>query len=232
VTAYGRPHRHLRETGSTNDVARALAEAGAPSGTIVTAGRQSAGRGRRGRVWSSPEGKALLLSAIVRDLGPGQALLPLAVPVAVCQAIESVGGRECRIKWPNDVWIEERKVAGVLIEARLPDWAVIGIGVNVAIAPDEFPADLRWPATSIGAGASVEAVREAICAALERWTSAPRAEVLAAYADRDALAGRRVEWDGGEGIASGVDGDGNLTVEQTGGGVVALGSGEVSLRLG
>jgi BirA family biotin operon repressor/biotin-[acetyl-CoA-carboxylase] ligase len=228
----GLPHRHLRETGSTNDVARELAEAGAPSGTVVTAARQSAGRGRRGRVWSAPEGKALLFSAVVRDLAPEQALLPLAVPVAVCEAIESLADDQCRIKWPNDIWIGERKVAGVLIEARLPDWAVIGIGVNVAIAPEEFPEDLRWPATSIGSDASVGAVRTAICAALERWTVAPRAGVLEAFAARDALADRRVEWEGGDGVARGVDGDGNLTVELAGGDVVALGSGEVSLRLG
>jgi BirA family transcriptional regulator, biotin operon repressor / biotin---[acetyl-CoA-carboxylase] ligase len=232
VEGFGHPHRHLRETGSTNDIARELAEAGAPSGTIVTAGRQSAGRGRRGRVWSAPEGKALLLSAVVRDLALEQALLPLAVPVAVCEAIESAGAPDSRIKWPNDVWISERKVAGVLIEARLPDWAVIGIGVNVAIAPDEFPADLRWPATSVGAGASVDAVRKAICEALDRWTGAPRAEVLEAFADRDALAGRRVEWEDAAGVARGVDGDGNLTVERPDGRLVALGSGEVSLRLG
>jgi BirA family biotin operon repressor/biotin-[acetyl-CoA-carboxylase] ligase len=231
VTAFGLPRRHLRVTGSTNDVARGLAETGAPSGTIVTAGRQTAGRGRRGRVWSAPDGKALLLSAIVRDLGPEQALLPLAVPVAVCAAAEAVGGRDCRIKWPNDVWIDERKVAGILIEARLPDWAVIGIGVNVAIAPEEFPDDLRWPATSVGDDASVDAVRHAICVALERWTSAPRAEVLDAFSGRDALAGRPVEWDEGAGVARGVDGDGNLIVDRLDGDVVALGSGEVRLRL-
>jgi BirA family transcriptional regulator, biotin operon repressor / biotin---[acetyl-CoA-carboxylase] ligase len=81
---FGSPHRHLREAGSTNDVARELLEAGAPSGTIVTASRQTAGRGRHGRVWSAPAGKALLLSAIARDLDLEQALLPLAVPLAVC----------------------------------------------------------------------------------------------------------------------------------------------------
>jgi BirA family biotin operon repressor/biotin-[acetyl-CoA-carboxylase] ligase len=232
VPAFGAPHRHLRETGSTNDLARALAEAEAPSGTVVTAARQSAGRGRRGRVWSAPEGKALLFSAVVRDLGPEQALLPLAVPVAVCEAIESVGGARCEIKWPNDVWIDEGKVAGVLIEARLPEWAVIGVGVNVSIEPGEFPGDLRWPATSVGAGASVESVREALCAALDRWTVASRSEVIEAFADRDALAGRQVEWGDGEGVARGVDDDGNLTVELPAGGLVALGSGEVSLRLG
>jgi BirA family biotin operon repressor/biotin-[acetyl-CoA-carboxylase] ligase len=228
---FGTPHRHLRETGSTNDVARALAEAGAPSGTIVTAASQRSGRGRRGRVWSAPEQKALLLSAILRDLRPDQALLPLAVPVAVCEAIESVGEVRCEIKWPNDVWTEDRKVAGVLIEARLPEWAVIGIGVNVAIERGEFPADLRWPATSIAGGAGVDRVRDAVCTALDRWAEAPRDGVVEAFGARDALAGRRVEWEDGAGIAGGIDADGNLIVERDGGERVALGSGEVSPRL-
>jgi BirA family biotin operon repressor/biotin-[acetyl-CoA-carboxylase] ligase len=232
VTRYGSPRRHLREAGSTNDVARELVERGAPSGTIVTAARQTAGRGRHGRAWSAPEGKALLLSAIARDLDLEQALLPLAVPIAVCEAVESLGSGVCAIKWPNDVWIDERKVAGVLIEARPPEWAVIGIGVNVAIEPDEFPGDLRWPATSIGGTATVEATLAAVCAALDRWASAPRREVVEEFRTRDGLAGRRVEWEEGAGTADGVDERGNLVVRLDDGGEAALGSGEVSLRLG
>jgi BirA family transcriptional regulator, biotin operon repressor / biotin---[acetyl-CoA-carboxylase] ligase len=230
LVLFGAPHRHLRETGSTNDVARVLAEAGAPSGTVVTAGRQSSGRGRRGRGWSAPAGKALLLSAILRDLEPEQGLLPLAVPVAVCEAIESLGRLRCEIKWPNDVWIEERKVAGVLIEARLPEWAVIGIGLNVAIGPDEFPADLRWPATSIGGGTTIAEARESVCRALDSWVAASRDEVVAAFRARNALAGRRVEWEEGVGSAVEIDDDGNLVVELDDGETVALGSGEVSPR--
>ena len=84
----------------------------------------------------------------------------------------------------------------------------------------------------MGSGASVESVRDALCAALERWTRASRSEVIDGFADRDALAGRRVEWEDGVGVARGVDDDGNLTVERPDGGLVALGSGEVSLRLG
>lgn len=232
MAGFGHPHRHRRETESTNDVARALAEAGAPSGTVVTAAAQSAGRGRHGRVWSAPPGKALLFSAVLAPLRAEHALLPLAVPVAVCEAIESVAAVECRIKWPNDVWIEERKVAGILIEARPPEWAVIGIGVNVAIGPDEFPENLRWPATSVGHGASVPAVRAALCERLGHWTEAARDDATAAFRDRDALAGRPVEWDGGAGRAAGIADDGNLVVELEGGETVALGSGEVSLRLG
>ena len=217
-------------TESTNDVARDLAIAGAPSGAVVTADAQSAGRGRRGRVWSAPPGKALLYSAVLSPLRVEHALLPLAVPVAVCEAIESLSDHDCRVKWPNDVWIDERKAAGILIEARPPEWAVIGVGVNVAISPDEFPADLRWPATSVG-GPRVAAVRDALNAALGRWAPAGREELLAAFRDRDALRGRPVAWEGGEGTAAGIADDGNLLVELDGGERVSLGSGEVSLRV-
>ena len=227
MTRFGPPHLHLRLTDSTNERARELAEDGAPSGAVVTAGEQSSGRGRRGRVWSAPRDRALLYSAILRPLELEHALLPLAVPVAVCGAIEAVAPVACRIKWPNDVWIE----------ARPPEWAVIGIGINVAIADDEFPADLRWPATSIGHGAEVGAVRDAVSAALGAWVEAPEGRVLAAFGERDALAGRAVEWDGGtndagRGVAAGVDERGNLVVETEGGDRLSLGSGEVQLRPG
>jgi BirA family transcriptional regulator, biotin operon repressor / biotin---[acetyl-CoA-carboxylase] ligase len=236
LTAFGHPHLHLRLTDSTNDRAGALAEGGAPDGTVITATEQSAGRGRRGRVWSAPAGGALLYSAIMRPLGPEHALLPLAVPVAVCEAVESLAPVACRIKWPNDVWIDERKVAGVLIEARPPEWAVIGIGVNVAIAEGEFAADLRWPATSVGHGATVEAMRDALSAALGGWVRASAPTVLGAFDSRDALRGREIAWEGaasesGRGVAAGVDEGGNLVVDAEGGERISLGSGEVQLRL-
>jgi BirA family biotin operon repressor/biotin-[acetyl-CoA-carboxylase] ligase len=231
VTAFGDPHIHLEATGSTNDVARELADEGAASGTVVTADEQSSGRGRRGRVWSAPPGKALLFSAILRPLELEHVLLPLSVPVAVCEAVESLAPVETQIKWPNDVWIDTAKVAGVLIEARPPDWAVIGVGLNVATEPDEFPDDLRWPATSVRHGANVDDARIALCAALDRWVEAPEAEVLAAFRERDALAGRDVSWDDGQGVAAGVDDRGNILVDRDDGERVSLGSGEVTLRL-
>ncbi len=236
MTEFGNPHLHLRETESTNERARELAESGAPSGTVVTAAEQSAGRGRRGRAWTAPPGKALLYSAILRPLEFEHVLLPLSVPVAVCAAIEAVAPVEARVKWPNDVWIEEAKVAGVLIEARPPHWAVIGIGINVAIEPGEFADDLRWPATSIGAGVCVDRVRGTLSKALGRWVEAPDAAVLAEFRRRDALRGREVGWEGGgidpgTGLAEGIDDRGNLVVELAGGERLALGSGEVSLRL-
>jgi BirA family transcriptional regulator, biotin operon repressor / biotin---[acetyl-CoA-carboxylase] ligase len=234
VTEFGSPHLHLRRTGSTNDRARGLAEAGAPSGTAVTADEQSAGRGRRGRVWTAPPGKALLYSAVLRPLELEHVLLPLSVPVAVCEAIESVAPIEARIKWPNDVWIDEAKVAGVLIEARPPEWAVIGVGVNVSIEPGEFPDDLRRPAVSVGHGVPPTAIRDALSEALGAWVEAGESEVLAEFRRRDALTGRELSWEGagtapGAGTGAGIDERGNLIVELTGGERIALGSGEISL---
>jgi BirA family biotin operon repressor/biotin-[acetyl-CoA-carboxylase] ligase len=231
---FGRPRHHHRAVDSTNERARRLVDEGAPSGTVVTADEQSAGRGRQGRTWSAPPGKALLYSAILRPLSQRHRLLPLAVPLAVCDAAESLGAAECRVKWPNDVWLDGRKLAGVLIEARPPDWAVIGVGLNVAIEPDEFPEELRETATSIGGGAGVEDAFEMLGRALDRWVGAPDSEVLAEFRRRDALAGREIRWTGageGTGLVEGVDSDGNLVVRLPGGETRALGSGEVHLKL-
>ena len=131
MSALGRPRLHLRETTSTNDRARALAAAGAPHGTLVTAAAQTAGRGRQGRTWSAPPGRALLLSLVLRS--PDR-MLPLAAAVAVADA----AGPDAAIKWPNDVLLDGRKVAGILAEARPQDgWAVLGIGLNVAVRLDD-----------------------------------------------------------------------------------------------
>jgi BirA family transcriptional regulator, biotin operon repressor / biotin---[acetyl-CoA-carboxylase] ligase len=236
--SFGRPHRHFRRTDSTNGRARELAQRGAPHGTVVTADEQTAGRGRRGRAWTATPGKALLCSAILRPLDRRHRLLPLAVPLAVCDAVEAVAPVSCRVKWPNDVWIDRSKVAGILIEARPPRWAVIGIGVNVSVGPEEFPAELRWPATSIGHGATPGTALAALSDSLEQWVAAPPDRVLGAYRRRDALLGRGVAWEGGpkglesgRGRAAGVDESGDLLVRVQGGRVVGLGAGEVSLML-
>ena len=231
---FGEPRYHHELIDSTNERARELVEEGAASGTVVTAAEQSAGRGRHGRHWTAPAGKALLFSAILRPLSIRHRLLPLAVPLAVAEAAEAVGAGECGVKWPNDVWIGERKLAGVLIEARPPEWAVIGVGLNVAIGPDEFPEELRDTATSIGGGADVEAAFAALCEALDRWVGAEDDTVLAEFRRRDALAGREIGWTGageGSGLVEGVDADGNLVVRLADGDRTALGSGEVHLKL-
>jgi BirA family transcriptional regulator, biotin operon repressor / biotin---[acetyl-CoA-carboxylase] ligase len=230
---FGSPHRHFKVTDSTNSRARELVEAGAPGGSVVTAREQTAGRGRVGRVWTAPEGKALLYSAILRPLDERHLLLPLSVPLAVCAAAEALRpGSECMVKWPNDVWLEGRKLAGILIEAKPQDgWAVIGVGLNLAIEPDEFPDDLRQPAVSLGGGVTPEAARPELDVQLSRWAYAAEDEVLSEWRRRDGLRGREVAWEDGSGVADGIDDRGNLIVAVADGGRVSLGAGEVQLRL-
>jgi BirA family transcriptional regulator, biotin operon repressor / biotin---[acetyl-CoA-carboxylase] ligase len=237
---FGRPHRHHRRTDSTNERAKELAAAGAPGGLVVTADEQTAGRGRRGNPWFGPPGSSLLYSALLRPF-EGDPLLPLATPLAVCEAAEAIAPVRCQVKWPNDVWVDQRKLAGILVEAR-PDegWAVIGIGLNVAVAPDDFPAELRDLATSLvptedeDSPAGAPTIRQALGAINERlgrWVSMPPEELLGAYRARDALSGRRISWDGGEGVAGGIDQQGHLVVEVEGGERIALGAGEVHLTV-
>jgi BirA family biotin operon repressor/biotin-[acetyl-CoA-carboxylase] ligase len=212
----GRPRLHLRSVGSTNARARELAEQGAPHGTLVTASEQTAGRGRQGRSWVTPPGSAIAASVILRSFDD---LLPLRAGLAVAD----LAGDGARVKWPNDVLLDGRKVAGILVEARAPDWAVVGIGVNVTGVPPEV-ADI---ATSLGRE-DVEATLEELMAALDVRVAQPAAEVVAALRERDALLGRRVRWNGGEGEGAGIDSSGALLVE-TPAGTVALSSGEVHL---
>jgi BirA family biotin operon repressor/biotin-[acetyl-CoA-carboxylase] ligase len=222
----GAPRVHHRRTDSTNERAKLLAGAGAPDGTLVTADEQTAGRGRQGREWTAPPGSAVLMSLILRELDERDELLPLAAAVAVCEAIPL----EAAIKWPNDVWIERRKVAGILVEGRPQEgWAVLGLGVNVTTR--EFPPELAETATSLriaGAEASRDRVLEDLVRSLTDWLGAPRDEVLAAWRALDALKGEQVRWSGGSGTAAGIDDSGALQV-QTGNGPVTLDAGEVHL---
>lgn len=143
---------------STNDRARELAAQGAPEGTVVVADRQTAGRGRRGRTWSSPPGRGIWCSLIVRpSLGPGEwpRLVPWASVAVVRAILPFVPGASAGVKWPNDVLVNGRKVAGILLElGRGGDgapFAVVGIGLNVNQEPHDFPASVRERATSLRA---------------------------------------------------------------------------------
>lgn len=227
---FGWPHRHFRVTDSTNTRARELATAGAPHGAVVTAAEQTEGRGRQGRAWTAPPGKALLYSAILRPLG-ARPLLPLTVALAACEAAEALQPEiECHVKWPNDVQVDDRKLAGILIEARpQDDWAVIGVGLNLAIEPEEFPPELRDSAASLDGGASPAKACDALSDGLGRWTEEADEAILDAWRRRDALHGREVAWNEGSGVADGVDDRGNLVVVTLNGDRVVLGAGEVHL---
>jgi BirA family biotin operon repressor/biotin-[acetyl-CoA-carboxylase] ligase len=240
----GHPRLHLRSTDSTNERARALAAAGAPHGTLVTAAAQTAGRGRQGRSWTAPPGSSLLMSLLLRE--PPR-LLPLIAAVAVCDAT----GAETLIKWPNDIVLRRgeqlAKLAGILVEGRPQEgWAVVGIGINVAVRLDELPEDLRGRAATLGhRDEDVEPLLAEVLAALQRRLATPAGEVLGAWSARDALTGRRVEWGMSAtaaagprsgtkaprqvGTACGIDGDGRLVVELAHGGRTTLEAGEVHL---
>jgi BirA family biotin operon repressor/biotin-[acetyl-CoA-carboxylase] ligase len=220
----GTPRVHHRRTDSTNERAKELAAAGAPHGTLVTADEQSAGRGRQGRVWTAPAGSAVLMSLVVRELDE---LLPITAAVAICEALPA----EVAIKWPNDVWIDRRKLAGILVEGRPQEgWAVLGVGLNVTT--ESFPPELAETATSLklaGVETTPGQVLEALLPSLDAWLGAPADAVLPAWRDRDALKGERVRWTGGEGVAAGIDDSGSLLVD-TRDGLVTLDAGEVHLR--
>jgi BirA family biotin operon repressor/biotin-[acetyl-CoA-carboxylase] ligase len=229
VPALGRPHVHLRRTDSTNDRARELAIAGAPHGTLVTASEQSAGRGRQGRRWSAPAGSALLMSLVLRSPPP---LLPLIAAVATCE----VAGEDARIKWPNDI-VRARppglaKLAGILAEGRPQEgWAVLGIGVNVAVRLEDLPAELHGSAATLGrAAADIEPLLERLLRTLRARLMDSPLQTLEAWRARDALYGRDVAWSAGRGRAEGIDGAGRLIVALAGGGQAALDAGEVHLR--
>ncbi|MGO4127328.1 biotin--[acetyl-CoA-carboxylase] ligase [Inquilinus sp. YAF38] len=188
--------------GSTNDEARALAAAGAPHGTIVSARRQDAARGRRGRAWSAPEGN-LYCSAILRPQVPFSRAgeLTFVVGIAVADAVAGFG-LEPKLKWPNDVQIAGDKMCGILLEAAVApdktvDWIVAGIGVNVA----HHPALADYNATSLNAAgardATVEAVLERLVAALDRrlaeWQGGGFDATRAAWLERAVGLGARIK---------------------------------------
>lgn len=225
----GSPRLHLRLTASTNDVARELAALGAPHGTLVTAAEQSAGRGRQGRSWTAPAGRALLCSIVLRE--PPR-LLSLIAGVAVAELVdELVPPAGARIKWPNDVLLDGRKVAGILVEGRPAEqWSVLGIGINIALGDADLPPDLRAHAGTLGLEpTAIEPALARLLDLLQGWLGSPdeRRSLLAIRA-RDELRGHRVRWSRGGGIGAGIDNDGRLLVD-TGHGSIALDAGEVHL---
>ncbi len=216
----GRQVHWFESTASTNDVAARLAESGAEEGTIVVAEGQTAGRGRHGRVWFSPPGAGLYVSVIVRpasdesnDENP-TALLTLASGVAIAEAVRAVTGLPAEIKWPNDVLIGSRKLAGILAEAAVQagrlQFVVVGFGVN--LQPAAYPPELAPRVTSIEAETSRPAdravlVAEILAAMGERYADlrAGRFDVILSAWRRLApsLPGAHVEWDSPAGVVRG-----------------------------
>lgn len=232
--------RRFDEVTSTNEVVKKMARGGASEGLTVVAAQQTAGRGRRGHTWWSPPGGNLYLSVLLRP-NVETARVPTLAPiagVAVARALEDLGVPRCGLKWPNDVRIDGRKVAGILAESLFTDAGlavVLGIGVNVR-APD-FPPELAAIATSLHQHVphvDLDAVLNRILGELNRVYVVFLDRGLDAFVEewnqRHDLAGQTVRIDTGgkvvEGEARGIRDDGALEVE-TRTGIVAVAAGEV-----
>lgn len=215
----------IRESvASTNDEIQILAKAGAPEGLIVLTGSQTAGRGRRGAAWFSATDESLAFSILLRPEEP-KALWPrlaLAAGLAVAEGIEYFGVR-AGIKWPNDVWIGDRKVAGILVEAGV-DFAVVGIGLNVNT--HHFPEGIREIATSLQMETAMEISRAEVLLAIIRRFSIRRGQIDAdfptlvqAVSTRCVLTGKLISLltaDGARrGIMDGISPNGELILKTT-----------------
>lgn len=205
----------LAETTSTLDIAHALGEVGAPAGTVIVADRQTAGRGRLGRTWTSLPGAGLWLTILERGLDPAAvAVLSIRLGLAAAPVLERFAPAAVQLKWPNDLFCEGRKLAGILAEARWRDgrvdWVAVAIGVNIAPPPElDLAARLRPGTTRV---AVLEQLVPALRAAAALHGPLSEAE-RAAFGQRDLAAGRAIEAPV-RGRAVGVSADGALLVEQ------------------
>ena len=217
------------------DALHELAESGAPAGTTVVADVQEAGRGSRGRTWTSPPG-GLWCSVLARPVDPGIELLSLRVGLAVAAELTGIGaGRGIRVKWPNDLMLGERKAGGVLCEARWQGgalaWVAIGVGLNVSNAPPPELAHLATYLASVVPGLTPTALVEPVVDAIRRIDSPAgllHSRELEALARLDWLRGRVLEVPVA-GTADGIAADGALRVRSPDGGVTHLRAGTIVL---
>lgn len=241
----GRPALVFAQVGSTNDLAREYAQAGAGDGLLLLAEEQTAGRGRLDRTWWAPAGTCLLMTLLLRPALP----LPLAGQLTMClglgaaEGIAQVTGVDARLKWPNDLLVNGRKLGGMLTELNADDgrinYAALGLGLNVNVdfARDAAPPDVAGLATSLLLETGREVDRLALLAAIlartEAWVDGALAgeSPHAAWANRLDTLGRRVRVSltaaALEGEAIGVTPEGALLVREDGGAVRTVWSGDV-----
>jgi BirA family biotin operon repressor/biotin-[acetyl-CoA-carboxylase] ligase len=223
----GEPRLDVESCESTQQ----LVDTSLPEGAIVVADHQTAGRGRLGRSWDAPPGKALLFSILLKPPPERHAPeLSLVAGVAVADTVERCTGLAVQLKWPNDVMLRRRKVAGLLAEAR--DGAVVlGIGLNVNQSREELPENAGSLHTLTGREWRRDQLLDSLLADLGRtyaaWRSGGLDAVYEGLAPRDFLRGRRVSVNGTSGVATMIDRQGRLEIEVGHGDVVAVESGEV-----
>jgi BirA family biotin operon repressor/biotin-[acetyl-CoA-carboxylase] ligase len=227
---WGRPLAVAPLTASTNDDAKLAARAGAPEGSAFVADAQSGGRGRLGRSWFSPSGENLYASFVLRPALDAKRipLVTLTAGLAVADAvIARIGDERVGLKWPNDVFIDGRKVAGILSEAQVVEgnavWIVVGIGINVRTRA--FPTELATRATSLAIAGATSLDRGELfvdlAGALYRRIAMLRegqvSDLIAAFAERDELAGKAITVDGAPATALGIAEDGALLIRRADG---------------
>jgi BirA family biotin operon repressor/biotin-[acetyl-CoA-carboxylase] ligase len=234
---FGRQILFYDRVSSTNDVAGTLAEGGAPEGSVVIGDAQSAGRGRLGRTWSSPAGAGLYVSAVLRPDAGVIPLVTIAAGVALTQGIQAATGLRPDLKWPNDVLVGSRKVAGILAEGTLR-YVILGFGINVL--PAAYPREISIRATSlegelgraVDRGLLLVECLSSFGARYAELREGRHAAVLDAWRERAGCClKKRVQWEAGgaqmDGIADDIDADGALLV-WTPDGIVRVISGELT----
>jgi BirA family biotin operon repressor/biotin-[acetyl-CoA-carboxylase] ligase len=243
----GRRIYYLREVDSTNRFAADLARAGEPHGTLVVSDYQTGGRGRWDRTWESPAGKNVLFSLILRPGIETYAILPvtLVFSVAIAETLTAITGREAGVKWPNDVFVEGKKICGILSEGvskgGVAVFVVVGIGVNVNMGTEDFPEEIRGRSCSCSSLTGLTWDRAEVLArllsALERgydeFARDGFGKIAPRYTSRLILLGKTVRFvkSGAETVGRVLDvgADGSLVVE-TANGRMALREQEVSLH--
>lgn len=241
TSVFGRELQVAAILPSTNTTARALAQSGAPEGTVVVAAAQTAGRGTRSHSFFSPQG-GVYMSIILRPREADGCLITSCAAVAVARAIERLCPLTVQVKWVNDLYVDGRKLCGILTEAGFNpdntlDFVVLGIGVNVAAV--DFPPELAAIATSLGNEGCVVDRNALIAAILEEWETAyatiGSGDFLTESRARSCVLGRQVTVTRGReqftAIARDINNRGHLLVETDDGATVALLSGEVSIRV-
>jgi BirA family transcriptional regulator, biotin operon repressor / biotin---[acetyl-CoA-carboxylase] ligase len=217
----GEPRIHVEECESTQLL---LLDPELPEGAVATADYQTGGRGRLGRRWVAPAGSAVLCSVLLRPPSSGRiAQLALVGGLAVAEAVEASLGLAAQIKWPNDVLVDRRKVAGVLAEARAGA-VVLGVGINVNQTRDELPADGVLAAASLrtlsGTEHDLDDVLAVLLARLDelygRWLAGGFEAVRDGLTARDFLRGREVTVNAVRGVAAGIDREGRLEIDVDG----------------
>ena len=236
----------LEQTGSTNTLLKEMGRQGAPHGTVVIADRQTAGRGRMGRSFLSPEGKGIYFSALIRpNVSPTELMhLTCAVGTAMCDAVQAATGLRPQIKWINDLVIGKRKLGGILTELSLNpknglvDYAVLGIGINCNQQPEDFDESIREMATSLSIATEQSVCREQVAAemihALASLDLLQRETIMARYRKDCITLGQAIlvirSATARPGTAIGIDEEGALLVRYESGETEAVSSGEVSVR--